>query len=1466
MPDVGVLNLQIHENSSKAEAGLDKVAGALNRIKAAVNGAGLKGVVSSLKGINSAINGFRVDGTIENLNGLAAALNRVKQACDFVIPNLAGLGKVKKTLQDFGKSGSGIRQTGSEVMGAVAEMVGGFDNIAGSVSRAREGIDQMNASLRETAALMRNTGWSNGQPPVETFSSMFGAWANARLSRSLPGGSQARGLMAGAIPAEGWVDGTAVRMGLPERGSVGMGNYAQDAFGAALESMREQIASGMSGESGGKTGIIPYIENARSTWEQMTDAYNAWKQRQADDMRRTIEMNREMADKYRTNPEQLRDSRMESAWAYIKDAKNYNSAEAMARMAGFSVNEIRDYMAAKGVDVSGMAQSGSERVSQMMGMSGIDLMRMRSRGLQNELAEKINAGSIGDNDIAKRIAEIQKLEEQIRRAEAAQADLLNQGGQTQVMDGLAQGAANATREIGKTSSAMERMREVASSIKSGFHELGKAMSKLPLARLGKQFLNMAKRMAIRATIKALTSSFKEGVQNVYEYSKAIGGSFATAVDNAKASMMTMKNSLGAAIAPAIQALIPVLQTVVSWVITAANAINQLLSLLGGRASWTRAVDQGTEALNKQKKAATGAGGAVKDMLAAWDELNVISNGGGGGGGGGAAALGTDYASMFEEATIFDDWIADLSGKIKDVVGWVEDHMESVKGIAAAIGALILGWKLATGFEGWLGKLGQWIALGAVIALTLQATWHLTNQYLETGDEGWLWASALTSAVGSVAAGVIAQKLLGGKAGLYTAAFVLALNGTTNIIAAIGDVNTSGINDRNIKAALLGSLEIGAAASIAMIAGGFSIGTALLAGAIATGIVFAAAVGIMAIVDANRTTFAWGDIELTEEQARRFALQKMFNVDVEATIQIISANVTEGQNLRADIENDLRSMMTDMKVINLGIATKDDYNQLNQDVDSVISHIKDYVRSAKETGALTLEFTPTLVGETAGEQNEWYKSYSQGWNKVQEFYEKKGKEIADCFVTSETGEIKLRSPELLQTLMTEMEKVTSAIANSKVASEAYANFAIGIGDLSEASAKKIKDYFKQYKKDLEEQYKALVNEQFQKQGQLVAALGEFDKNSAEYKAAVAKWKEMGENLNKAVQDGVASATASGKELVMEWLSGKIGKVSGGQYSQNAWKDILDANNITTESLQLAIQQMFYNLDVPSTVLDIMDMVEISGWDFLDDDLKKSLFDTVYEAIGDKAVPMLAKALKIPVKDIMSVVDWKSFTDKQRADFILSIGEAYGGSAAIQAAKAAGVNLGTVIGDGLSSQDEATRGKAQALVDSIRETLANSGVEVPVEASVDVLVNAMVEVEARSSTAAIQNVASTVKTAAQNAQSFIANMFGSGRKVKGAATGAYDIPSGELFMARENGMTEYIGSIGGKASVANNDQIEEGISKGVARANEEQNALLRQQNELLRRLLAKELKVDLGSRAGFGRMVRQSLDAYESMAGA
>lgn len=69
-------------------------------------------------------------------------------------------------------------------------------------------------------------------------------------------------------------------------------------------------------------------------------------------------------------------------------------------------------------------------------------------------------------------------------------------------------------------------------------------------------------------------------------------------------------------------------------------------------------------------------------------------------------------------------------------------------------------------------------------------------------------------------------------------------------------------------------------------------------------------------------------------------------------------------------------------------------------------------------------------------------------------------------------------------------------------------------------------------------------------------------------------------------------------------------------------------------------------------------------------------------------------------------------------------------------------------------------------------------------------------------------------------------------------------GQLFVAREAG-PELVGSLGGHTAVMNNDQIVASVSAGVAKANQAEIAILRQQNQILSAILSKRSGIDADS---------------------
>lgn len=194
---------------------------------------------------------------------------------------------------------------------------------------------------------------------------------------------------------------------------------------------------------------------------------------------------------------------------------------------------------------------------------------------------------------------------------------------------------------------------------SGVSEFGKK-----IGTLASSFKRILFYRAVRTIIKQIGDAFREGTQNLYYYSQGIGGQFAASMDLAATSMLYFKNSIGAAVAPLVNALAPVLDMIVDKVVAVINAINQLFAKLTGASSWTRAVKYPKQ----YGDAVSGAGRAAKEALkylAPFDELNVLPSDNAGGGG--ASGLANDYSSMFEEMSEFNQKIADFAKNIREAI-------------------------------------------------------------------------------------------------------------------------------------------------------------------------------------------------------------------------------------------------------------------------------------------------------------------------------------------------------------------------------------------------------------------------------------------------------------------------------------------------------------------------------------------------------------------------------------------------------------------------------------------------------------------------------------------------------------------------------------------------------------------------------------------------------------------------------
>lgn len=166
------------------------------------------------------------------------------------------------------------------------------------------------------------------------------------------------------------------------------------------------------------------------------------------------------------------------------------------------------------------------------------------------------------------------------------------------------------------------------------------------------FFSSVKRIAvyraIRAALKEITQAFREGTDNLYQYSKAIDGQFAQSMDTLATSALYAKNSLAAMASPLINALAPAVDFIIDKFVDLVNTVNELIASLTGASTWTKALKYPKE----YAEAADGANGKAKELratLLGFDEINRLDDNKRGSRGSAADAL--DYSKMFEEQVV-----------------------------------------------------------------------------------------------------------------------------------------------------------------------------------------------------------------------------------------------------------------------------------------------------------------------------------------------------------------------------------------------------------------------------------------------------------------------------------------------------------------------------------------------------------------------------------------------------------------------------------------------------------------------------------------------------------------------------------------------------------------------------------------------------------------------------------------------
>ena len=320
-------------------------------------------------------------------------------------------------------------------------------------------------------------------------------------------------------------------------------------------------------------------------------------------------------------------------------------------------------------------------------------------------------------------------------------------------------------EVGQVTEQVMEAGDAARTSVSDFKAFSEALNKgvigaakaaiFPLSAIGSQIKGLVKSLGriavyrvVRSAIKGISTACKEGVNNLVQYSAALNSTDA-ATANATMSeyastLLQVKNSVGAAVMPALAALLPVINTIASAFITAANAVNQFFQALRGQSTFTKAKKNTVDYAKSLKKASSAAKELQKTLLG-FDEINRLNDENKGGGGG---AAGADYSDMFEEAQI-----SEKAKKFAEVLTRIQEFVTSAYGIlTSALGMFVIGAILTFSGANILLGLGLMAAGAYLFAKEIAANWdEMTEKIKDTIEKIMIAVGAGVLVVGVILA-------------------------------------------------------------------------------------------------------------------------------------------------------------------------------------------------------------------------------------------------------------------------------------------------------------------------------------------------------------------------------------------------------------------------------------------------------------------------------------------------------------------------------------------------------------------------------------------------------------------------------------------------------------------------------------------------------------------------------------------
>lgn len=251
------------------------------------------------------------------------------------------------------------------------------------------------------------------------------------------------------------------------------------------------------------------------------------------------------------------------------------------------------------------------------------------------------------------------------------------------LDSIRIAAMAAVQGSGKLLGMMGKL--AGTGIRSGIIALGNAFQQLadrataPTRKMSEMFAALKRIMlyrALRALIKDVTKSIKDGIDNLSSWSRLMDKDFSKTMDAFATDALFLKNSLATIAEPLLNALKPAIDAITNSIAAAINALAQFLAMLTGASHYVRAIKLTTEYGDAIEKAGNKAKQAKNNLLKI-DELNILKEPNSGGGSGFSAE---DYKGMFEEVPLEPTEFETLGEKFSFVIDSIRNGLKSLEPI------------------------------------------------------------------------------------------------------------------------------------------------------------------------------------------------------------------------------------------------------------------------------------------------------------------------------------------------------------------------------------------------------------------------------------------------------------------------------------------------------------------------------------------------------------------------------------------------------------------------------------------------------------------------------------------------------------------------------------------------------------------------------------------------------------------